>query len=57
MLNYGLGVVGLEMDMDFGGERAAHGQPTTRFGAVKNSLDCSWTKIVHMKLLVCCFFT
>ena len=35
------------------GERAAHGQPTTQFGTVKNSSDCSWTKMVHVKLLVC----
>ena len=33
-INYGFGVVGSEMAMDFGstllGERAAHGQPTAR---------------------------
>ena len=34
-------------------EKAAHGQPTARFGTVKNSSDCSWTKMVHVKLLVC----
>ena len=34
-------------------ERAAHGQPTARFRTIKNSLDCSWTKMVHVKLLVC----
>ena len=26
------------------GERAAHGQPTARFGTIKNSPDCSLTK-------------
>ena len=35
------------------GERATHRQPTARFGTVKNSPDCSWTKMVHVKLLVC----
>ena len=39
------------------GEMAAHGQPTTRFGTAKNSPDCSWTKMVHVKLLVCCCLT
>ena len=39
------------------GERAAHGQPTARFGIVKNSPDCSWTKMVHVKLVVSCFLT
>ena len=34
------------------GERAAPG-PTAWFGTVKNSPDCSWTKMVHVKLLVC----
>ena len=33
------------------GERAAHGQPTARFGNAKNSSDCSRTKMVHEKLL------
>ena len=33
------------------GEMAAHGQPTARFGTVKNSSDCSWTEMVHDKLL------
>ena len=33
-------------------ERAAHGQPTARFGTVKNSLDCGWTQMAHVKLLV-----
>ena len=35
------------------GERATHGQPTARFGTVKNSSDCSWTKMVLVKLLIC----
>ena len=39
------------------GERAAHGQPPARFGTVKNNLDCSWTKMVYVKLLVCCCLT
>ena len=39
------------------GERAAHEQPTARFGTVTNSLDCSWTKMVHVKLFVCCCLT
>ena len=33
------------------GERAAHGQPTARFGTVTNSPDCSWMEMVHEKLL------
>ena len=33
------------------GERATHGQPTAPFGTAKNSQDCSWTKMVHEKLL------
>ena len=35
------------------GKRAAHRQPTARFGTVKNCPDCSLTKMVHVKLLVC----
>ena len=34
-------------------KRDAHGEPTAWFGTVKNSSDCSWTKMVHVKLLVC----
>ena len=33
------------------GERAAHGQPTARFGTIKNNPDCSWTENVHVSLL------
>ena len=65
VLNYGLDVVGPEMTMDFWfhkvepmfGERAAHRQPTALFGTVKNSPDCSWTKMVHVKFLMCCCLT
>ena len=35
------------------GEGATHRQPTARFGTVKNNPDYSWTKMVHVKLLVC----
>ena len=61
VLNYCLGVVGLEMAMDFGSTKLnrclVRGLPTDNplryFGTVKNSLDCSLTKMVHVKLLVC----
>ena len=33
------------------GEMAAHGQPTARFETAKNTPDCSWTEMVHEKLL------
>ena len=58
-INYGLGVVGLEMAMDSRfykvepmlGEKAAHGQPTARLGTVKNSSGLLVEpKMVH----VCC---
>ena len=32
------------------GERATHGQPTTRFGTVKNNPDCSLIENVHVNL-------
>ena len=30
------------------GERAAHGQPTTKIRTVKNSMFSCWTKNVHV---------
>ena len=33
--------------------RLVRGLPIARFEIVKNSSDCSWTKMVHVKFLVC----